>query len=465
MKGQAASLLMLLLLIVPAFLCFSRTVSATPFRPKVVQAEGDVRWGAAKRNCPASGGLATPSAPRVLLVKSIFTTAPYSTPYSGVDSFYSFYTKYQETPRGRSVSSDLGWLRTPLSAALSYNGGWGVAYPIYLFMASGCVANFSVLNDTQVDSGQLFSSNGSRRFDVAVMGKSEYVTSRELDQYAQFVRSGGRLVLIDSDSFEVEVSLDSCPGPCERFVNGHGWTYSEGMVRSGAWNAFPDLDRKLTAGLLPPDYYLTGQIIGAGSVNPGSVMGSALYRSFGPTVLSDYTAFEESRLVNESGTTKLISFDYGIHSYVHRFGLGDVVCLCLEGSKIISTHPVIQEFLSLAISTWGPRATGEVDSSLLAVGEPKVDRAGAWMQWRSNHDGVSSVYMVATALNSKGQAVAFGQSTPQAVAENQTACFGLVWDHALSSVDGIAFRLFVVTSDEVPVSIVIRAEPPGHPMG
>lgn len=469
MTRQAASLAILLVLVLAAFLPFSPSAASRHFRPRATQAEASTLWGRASRSCQSSAAPGTQTRARVVAVKPILTTAPYSTPFSGVDSFYSFYRKFSETPRGQSVNSDLGWLRTPLKAATAFNDGWGVTYPIFSFMTSRlvreCGLGLSVLNDTQIGAGGLFFSNGSRRFDVAVMGKSEYVTPGELGQYVQFVRSGGRLVLMDSDSFEVEVKLGSCPYQCETFVNGHGWTYGDAMVRSGVWNAFPETDRKLTGSLLPPDYYLTGQSIGAGVVDPGSVIGSRLYQSFGPHVLADYSAFEESRLVNETGTTKLISFDFGIYSYLHRFGLGDVVCLCLEGSKIIATQPVVQEFLALSISTWGPRASGLLVTSILAEGAPHVDTAGGWMQWRSNYAGSLTISATAVALNSEGQVVAIGQGQSQTVLDNQTAVLGFAWSHPLSSVGGIEFRLFVMTSTQVPVSIVILAQPPAHPVG
>lgn len=307
--------------------------------------------------CPVRLQVTDSERVRVALVNSILTSSAYSNvSYPGVPGFYDFYMKHKSTTNGSSVTTDLTWLTVPLSTSRSYNGGWGETYHIYRFMTSdfarACGLHaFSVIDDTQVDAGSLFYSNGSRRYDVVVAGKSEYVTSSELGQYVAFVRSGGRLVLMDSDNFEVQVKLSSCPDACETFVNGHGWTFGKAMVHSRVWNAFPAIDSKLTASLLPEEYYV-GRNIGAGTVHNNTVMGLMLYRAFGPRVMYNYSAHEESRLVNRTGTGVVVSFSHGIDSFVHRYGQGDVVCFCLEGSRIIGSEAIARHFLILSISTW-----------------------------------------------------------------------------------------------------------------
>lgn len=307
--------------------------------------------------CPVRFQVTVSEQVRVALVNSILTSSAYSNvSYPGVPGFYSFYMKHGATANGSSVNTDLSWLTVPLSTSRSYHGGWGDAYHIYRFMTSDfarvCgLRAFSVIDDTLVDAGSLFYSNGSRRYDVVVAGKSEYVTSNELGQYVAFVRSGGRLVLMDSDNFEVQVKLGSCPDVCETFVNGHGWTFGKAMVHSRVWNAFPAIDSKLTASILPEKYYV-GANIGAGSVHNDTLMGLMLYRSFGPRVMSNYSAHEENRLVNGTGTRVVIAFSHGIDSFVHRYGQGDVVCFCLEGSRIIGSEAIARHFLILSISTW-----------------------------------------------------------------------------------------------------------------
>jgi hypothetical protein len=310
--------------------------------------------------CPVQFPITMSEGVRVALVNSILTSSAYSNvSYPGVPGFYDFYMKYKHVSNVSSVTTDLSWLTVPLSTSWHYNWGWGDSYPIYKFMTSDfakrCgLQSFYILDDTQVDAGSLFNSNGSRRYDVVVMGKSEYVTSNELDQYLTFVKSGGRLVLMNSDNFEVQVKLGFCHGLCETFVNGHGWTFGNAMVHSRVWNAFPLIDSKLTASLLPEQYYV-GSNIGVGHVHNNTMIGLMLYRAFGAEVLSNYTAHEESRLVNRTGTAPVIAFSYGINSFVHRYGQGDVVCFCLEGSRIIRADAVAEQFLILSISTW--RAT------------------------------------------------------------------------------------------------------------
>ncbi len=362
-------LLFLAVLLLAAFLpLFSSPATARP-KPALLQSGPTALSATGVPSYFNSNTTEATAKVRVVLVKSILTSTAYSNElYPGVDSFYIFYNKYRSTPTGDAVHKNLNWLTTPLSAGLAFHNGWGEAYPIYRFMGSDLaqrygLRTFSKIDDVQVDGGGLFFANGSRRFDVAVMGKSEYVTAKELSQYAQFVRSGGRLVLMDSDNFEVQVKLESCPNLCETFANGHGWTFSGAMVHSGVWNAFPSIDKKLTGSLLPEKYYV-GPSIGTGQVHPRNVLGSKVYQLFGPTVLSDYKAHEESRLVNKTNTDVIISFNFEISSYIHRYGLGDVVCFCLEGSRIIEKHQVAQYFLMLAISTWGEPRSRELETTV-----------------------------------------------------------------------------------------------------
>ena len=456
---QSVTWLLILVISMATLAPLVAPAAAHHFRPKVVQTESGTTWRGSRDDCRSAGSKSSDIKGRLVVVKPVLTTTPYSTSYSGVSSFYSFFVKYKNTTTGGVVGSDLGWLQTPVSLASTYNDGWGTMFPVYKYLSTalndGCGnPSFGVLSDIDVDGGRLF-TNGSRNYDVAILGKSEYVTRAELNQFTQFVKSGGRLLLMDSDDFQVEVKLTMCPTLCESFVNGHGWTSIGPAVHSKVWNAFPGVDSKLIGSSLP-ELYDVGPFIGPGKVSYGSEMGSLLYQRFGQVVLAGYAAHEENRVVNSTGTSVLIGFQFGIDSLVHRYGQGDVVCFCLEGSRILASEPVARYFLMLSIETWGG-SSGLKVTSVLGAGQPRADSAGSWMRWRNESPATLNILMVSTAVNSEGQTVAVGESVPASVPPNGTIALQVLWDRQLPSMKGLVISFFIVTDRMVSVSVEISS--------
>ena len=458
MRRRSATWLLVALLCLSTLLPIVSPVGSRQFRPKVALTSGDSAWRGSRDDCANTSSRNQLQKERVVVIKPVLTTTPYSARYTGSDSFYSFYVKYKNTTKGEAVGTDLDWLRTPVSAASKFNDGWGTMLPVFKFMSGALTDScgnpgFSVLSDVDVDGGSLF-SDGTRKYDVAVLGKSEYVTSGELAQLTQFASSGGRLVLMDSDDFQVEVKLGLCPTLCEFFVNGHGWTSTGQAVHTQVWNAFPGADASLIGSALPEQYFV-GAYIGPGTVSYRSAMGSLLYQTFGQTVLQDYVAHEENRLVNLTGTSVLISFQFGISSMIHRFGHGDVVCFCLEGSRLISTEPVARYFLIASIRTWGSTGATGV-TAVLGESRPQVDVAGGWMTWMNESPVALKVHMFTTAVNAEGQTVAVGESAPVTIPPSGTAAMEVRWGIILPSLKGLEVWFFVVTDSTVPVSVEVE---------
>jgi hypothetical protein len=115
--------------------------------------------------------------PLIVFIKPVFTAAAYNG-FQENKSFYGFYKKYSHVSQNMIVKSDLDLLNT----SVNWND-WGRSSGIGEFLRSKAAEdtdlfkNVTVLTDVDVDAGKLFyATNGARRFDVAVLGFSEYVT-------------------------------------------------------------------------------------------------------------------------------------------------------------------------------------------------------------------------------------------------------------------------------------------------
>ena len=141
---------------------------------------------------------------RVAVVKPVFTATAY-------ESFYRFYAKYYAMPRGQFVTSDVGLLDH------SVVDSWGWSEGLHRFttskdaIAHGLVVGrtLTILTDVSVTMGGLFDGYGSRKFDVVILGFTEYVTSEQYYAYKHFVATGGRLILLDATNFLAEVKYHS----------------------------------------------------------------------------------------------------------------------------------------------------------------------------------------------------------------------------------------------------------------
>lgn len=164
---------------------------------------------------------------RVAIVKPVFSATAYSASFGGSDSFYKFYTEHGNDP-AQNITPDLNLLN------VSVVDGWGWSKNLSRYITeyvgdygTGAIAahSFTTLSDINVTEGGLFNLDGSSRFDVAILGFTEYVTSQEYYGFQRFVASGGRLVMMDASSFVAEVKYYP-PTNHLALVRGHNWAFN-----------------------------------------------------------------------------------------------------------------------------------------------------------------------------------------------------------------------------------------------
>src|SRR5213594_253003 len=169
---------------------------------------------------------------RVAVVKPVFSATAYSATFGGSPSFYQFYGAHGGDPPGQNITTDLNLLN------VSVVDGWGWSSGLGSYVTSvvgdyglGIIVaqSFTVLSDIEVTEGSLFNQDGSSRFDVVVLGFTEYVTSQEYYDYQRFVASGGRLIIMDASNFVAEVKYYPETNHLA-LVRGHGWGFDGSKV-------------------------------------------------------------------------------------------------------------------------------------------------------------------------------------------------------------------------------------------
>lgn len=279
---------------------------------------------------------------RIVAIEPIFTTTAYA-------SFYSFFAKYSTVSPGGFVKADLDLLNK------SVVHSWGFSDGLRQFLASDAVSQYNltlgkslqILDDSDVTRGRLFFENGSRSFDVAILGFSEYATAQEYDNYKKFVKDGGVLILMDATNFLVEVEYYPSTDHLS-LVKGHGW----GFNGSAAW---PDVfDRWKT-----DDTDWVGSSYGTSLLHHlglvvtvvNNPIGGSLREEFGSEVLNSYPDQEENFITNLTGTSVIASWLEPVRpgnivaGYLHRYGNSYVIHIGIMGSRIVAVNSFTQKFL------------------------------------------------------------------------------------------------------------------------
>src|SRR3989442_15253695 len=110
---------------------------------------------------------------KIAAVEPVFTTTAYS-------SFYSFYTKYASRNLNGTIRADLNLLNASIVQ------GWGWSDALRRFLISTTAGNqydiilgrnLSFISEVNV-SQALFRTDGTRNYDVLILGFTEYVTSQ-----------------------------------------------------------------------------------------------------------------------------------------------------------------------------------------------------------------------------------------------------------------------------------------------
>ncbi|QQG49482.1 MAG: hypothetical protein HY247_04065 [archaeon] len=203
------------------------------------------------------------------------------------------------------------------------------------------ISDLEVLSDIEVNNGALF-SGGHRLFDNLIIGHEEYVTLQEYSQFKEFVRTGGKLIVMGGDTFEVRVNLTR---GVETLVAGHGWNFNgSAAVTSPHLNCDADVphacDEALVAALRPFQK------------ENGNWVGSSYLQNTGLS--------EDNSILNFTHTTLLTTYytlpGRVVASYVHGYVQGTVWCFCrtfLDGGP---HAPEYTQFLGTAATgSWSPR--------------------------------------------------------------------------------------------------------------
>jgi hypothetical protein len=184
----------------------------------------------------------------IAFIVPVFTTAAYN------NAFYFFYEKYAKSPPGINITTDLDLLSAAVTASKNHEtasmDASSLALPFLEKHTRLLVPkeNVSVLTDIDVDRGLIF-HNKSNIYDVLILAHQEYVTQKEYNNFKQFVKNGGTLILLDSNVFFAEVGYDLLTQVIT-LVKGHGWQYNG----KTAWKSVEDRWKKETSNWTGSNY-------------------------------------------------------------------------------------------------------------------------------------------------------------------------------------------------------------------
>ena len=235
---------------------------------------------------------------RVAVVNSLFTSTAY---FSNSGSFYNFYHDFAGSKN--CVTQELDQLNLTL-----YSFGWDVyEQPLQTFVMSDerrGLLNESLVNfltDVNVDHGSLFrSDNTTRRFDVAILGFTEYVSLREYNYLKQFVASGGKLIVLDGSSFLAEVNYNFMANRVS-LVLGHGWSFNGTVACPSMYHRWITENSNWVGSEYCCFYGTEHYSMGGATANTTDTLSAILRKVYGNvTLFTSYLGHEENVLSNST---------------------------------------------------------------------------------------------------------------------------------------------------------------------
>ena len=284
---------------------------------------------------PILGGL------KLAAVVPTFTATAYSN-----HSFYSFYALHSSDPPGTRITSDVTILSRPLSLGLANHGGWGSSFTVAQFLKSNAAKSCGVTDNMALIQDRDVASVPLGRYDAILLSHSEYATQDEYTHLMDYVASGGRLVMVDADALNVNVTYS---GGQVTYVQGHGFTLNGKVaVRDGALPF-----QSSNANWVGSAYCCTWGILRGAVVNSSDSIGGLYASKFGLNLLPQYTGHEENALLNLTGTSVVASWrvfgNATIAAYVHQYKAGSVFCSSIIGDDEITYDPGFQYLIVLAL--------------------------------------------------------------------------------------------------------------------
>ncbi len=302
-------------------------------------------------------------------MKPVFTATAYRGVFGGSPSFYEFYSKHANDPRTQNITTDLNLLN------VSVVDGWGWSQGLGSYITSvvgdyglGSITaqSLTILSDINVTEGSLFSQDGSSRFDVVVLGFTEYVTSQEYYDYQSFVASGGRLIIMDASSFVAEVKYYPQTNHLA-LVRGHGWGFDGRKVWHDVFYRWQDENTDWVGSnqcctthysSIPCNaWWLAERKYNGANITGNYPISVELKQRFGPVIFRCYMGHEENGVTNMTDTTILALWQASnpnpqniIAAYLHRYAKGTVVDIGVVSSDVVSADQSVQFFLLSAMT-------------------------------------------------------------------------------------------------------------------
>jgi hypothetical protein len=297
---------------------------------------------------------------RVAVVNSLFTSTAY---FSSSGSFYTFYGLYGKSTS--CVTQNLNLLNLTI-----YSGWSEYEQPLQTFVtndeAQGLLNNSLVtyLTDGNVNSGALFQANGvTRKFDVVILGFSEYLTQKEYNSYEKFVASGGKLITMDGSNFLAQVNYNSHSHTVS-LVLGHGWSFDGTQACPAEYHRWLPQNANWIGSEYCCFYNSEHYTVGGAVANTSDPLSRILRSAYGTgTVLfTNYPGHEEFLLTNSTdspiafwkiigGNFSFIGIPYPvvIAMYAHKYRSGEVIGTGIFATDILVTNPQMSFFITSAI--------------------------------------------------------------------------------------------------------------------
>src|SRR2546427_3225426 len=285
---------------------------------------------------------------KIAAVEPVFTTTAYS-------SFYSFYSKYATRNLNGTIKTDLNLLNASIVQ------GWGWSDALRRFLTSTTAGdqydivfgkNLSFITEVNVTQGALFRADGTKNYDVLILGFTEYVTAQEYYAYKSFVTTGGVLVLMDATNFLAEVQYYPRTQHLA-LIRGHGWGFNGTMAWRDIFDRWQNENTNWIGGT-----FGVGSSSGAGYTGAipldDNPVGRALKEKYGSRVFNVYQGHEENVLTNLTRTsivanwvqTRKPDFHPNVSAYMHYYKIGLVADLGVMGSDVIMSDDSVQFFVA-----------------------------------------------------------------------------------------------------------------------
>jgi hypothetical protein len=274
-----------------------------------------------------------PRSYRIGFVEPTFTYAAYQN-----NSFYNFYSKYQQVKPGANITSDIYLLkdrRIPLGPYILYNDKPGdkpsIQYASYFMnllervkeaLPEALVDN---ITDVDVHGGRIFNSaSGSNAYDILFLFHNEYVTQQEYDNLKRFVKNGGVVVFTDANMLYAEVKYDSQKNSIS-LVKGHKWEFDGSVARQSVYERWQNETR---------DW------VGSNFMYMRTVQADLGFTNLPFTYKHSEEQYVTNRNVNilhNHGVydPKDNSFDPTVATYEKEYGKGKVIMIGLYGHTIV----------------------------------------------------------------------------------------------------------------------------------